>query len=719
MTSSSPSVIDLRDEDMQSNPAEESLLPTLLDLHARGRNPFLVRNLKYVKDDKNLTRRRIWSLLWADSSPHSANTPRHLVLTVRPSRCILERTVTAQLLHPGKSLSPYRSVNYVASIATLRICLCVKQQDGHYVSFGVRDITLRVWPREHLNSGVEIEDFSVAETFDLSAVLPVLGSVPVVLSLVMELWAGDLAAKPVNAYAPKLRGEVVIWDYENASYGPAIPNGYVNIPLQFTAQQHGQGPASRAIRSVTLENAVRQTALIEHQGSSNKMPRQDDLAGSLVLQLLGRVEKALTEVIEKEKPRVYATLSYSSQEVPYWDGIVRHDFICPWCHRNCHRFRTLLAHFQVEHDQMKFSFQGIRPHDRSDDMEIPASVPFLLKFEVQRVNHEPVEIGSKKRKKANDKNLRSSTVSNDTLEDVYANPKRYGSYMGAVEKPSTAEEEVDAAMKKITINGGNVDSDSASTEFDDDRDRNFFSMVQDELGNNCKHCLRSHNKSYNGKANFCSEWCEIIYRKELTEGSSSGQRSARLCGPLSNHASVPRHRKFNYKETLGKLKLYHVVSVCEAKEEHFEEDDPDSEEEVDHSWRLALSLEKIRHLEGVSPKEKILWMMWNRFAHENYPIPSVYAERYTRYTCELFALEVGSQIARLKLRVHFFGFLRALHIHGLIDSKAIISILLCLDGKKKRRDCSISSRPELPQEDPNTIGKGKGAGKGRKGKKRG
>ncbi len=137
------------------------------------------------------------------------------------------------------------------------------------------------------------------------------------------------------------------------------------------------------------------------------------------------------------------------------------------------------------------------------------------------------------------------------------------------------------------------------------------------------------------------------------------------------------------------------MSLSPVHEEHFDEENADSEDEVDHSWRLRITEDKLHHLDGPSAKERVLWILWNRYAHDNYPAPGAYAERYTRYSLEVFVFEYGTEIHRLQLRTALVGFLRALHIHGLIDAEGFKSVFLCLDGKKKRQHCRISRRAEL------------------------
>lgn len=179
---------------------------------------------------------------------------------------------------------------------------------------------------------------------------------------------------------------------------------------------------------------------------------------------------------------------------------------------------------------------------------------------------------------------------------------------------------------------------------------------------------------------------------------------------LEQQRALAAEKKF--EDSFGRLRLYHIVSMAEITPAHYDEDDPDSEEEVDQSWRLDLNMERVRSLEDCSAKEKVLWLLWNKFAHDNYPIPSVYGERYTRYTVELFTILHRAELNHLKLRVQLLGFLKALHIHGLIDSPAVKSVMECLDGKKKRRDIAISARPEQPVEKGATAGATGAAGGG-------
>lgn len=138
--------------------------------------------------------------------------------------------------------------------------------------------------------------------------------------------------------------------------------------------------------------------------------------------------------------------------------------------------------------------------------------------------------------------------------------------------------------------------------------------------------------------------------------------------------------------------LYHLPSLARCRPKDLVQGDPDSEEEVDDSWILQYEEEKLLQL-PVQVKEKVLWMLWNRFV---FPVRGVsgvvLGDRYTRYNLERFVLECGSEIHRLGLRAQLVGFLRACHIHGCIDAPGILSVLHCLDGLKATEDCADGSR---------------------------
>ncbi|PXF46010.1 Polycomb protein Su(z)12 [Gracilariopsis chorda] len=666
-------------------PSAPPILPALLEIHRRGRPPFLVRTLKYVHEDRKRARRRLWDLGWTRPSYRSAPGARHLILTVRPSRCILRPGIRDKLFEAPREVRDA----YTPLLARVRLCLCVRQQNGHYVSFSLRERSLRVWPAEDLfGKDLAPEDISAREAFDVSAVLPILSSEADALSIVVELAPDRGEMHDVSVDHEKLRGELVVWEKGSAN-GTVVPNGYVSVPLYVVTDKAIQP------KQVVLERAVRQAnpPLINSpagQGAPKGLVGAG--AASILLHLEGAPQHAISKFVNNHKPRVMVTLTYTSKKVPQWNGIVRHDFVCPWCHRNCYRYRTLLCHFQMEHDQMKFALMSLGPNksagsdEESDGLWDRQSVPFLVRFSVERIDQPCVRVIHAPSSSV-PKRTRSSDGSVQLPEHVvYVNPDRYGSYMTNATTSAKADEQVREAIERISLResrGLSEDLSAASTELYENRRRDLLSTVDEELSACCKHCQRPHDHSFKGNVNFCSDWCEATY-----------MASPHLDIPLSDIASGRRRKRINFRQSLGHRKLFHVVTMAPVKEEHFDEDDPDSEDEVDQSWRGHLAIERVMALEDANTMETLWMVMWNKFAHEHFPLPGLYGDRFTRYGLELFAIENRAHIIRLKLRLKFIGFLHVLHVHGLIDSVAVLSIFQCLDGKKKRRDIALSSRPE-------------------------
>lgn len=710
------------------------LLPSLLELHKNGRPPFLVRNLRYVHDAKQLTKQRMWSLDWASSDYRSANGSRHLVLSVRPSQCFLEPDVSASFLFfgaPPPSGSPF--IASTAREAMLRVTMCVKQEDGHRISFGYRDMKLRFWLRQQekqVQTGtLQLDDFSITEHFDISTVLPILGADSSALVLIVELCPRDQITNPEAAPKILLRGEVIVWEAGKSKHGRAVANGSVQVPLYHWRKDDNPSLVTStdvddtvfALGAVSLEEAVavnddisrdEQNPIFPSDGqSSTKADRKG--SACVTLEIVGSVQKTISKAVEalkENKPCISISLQYTSPDVPSWDGIERTDFVCPWCHRNCHRYSALIYHFFYEHDEMKFSMLGASDTQSADGGD-KTKAHFVLKFSVRRMDvPQQDDVGLVKRKKIESgENIRDDP----RYPFIYTSPRLRGS-VEPPSSPSIDDDEGHPNKNVVEARSSENDESCASTECDEDKGGVKIPLAE-RVRKLCVCCWRPHNRSYDKNGKYCSEWCEISCKAKQKEGGMKDSGEDML--PLATLASIPRAKKINYKEQLGHLKLYHVVSVSEAKEEDFDEEDPDSEEEVDQSWRMELSMERVRHLEGVSAKEKVLWMMWNEFAHEQYPLPCLYAERYTRYTLEWFALEYKVRIDRCKLRLQFLGFLRALHVHGMIDTVAIKSIMMCLNGLKKRREIMQSARPELPGDIPGVKTK-KNIGKYKRGFKK-
>lgn len=695
-----------------------SFRETLLDARKNGPPPFLMRNLRYVREDRQLGRHRVWDLNWSFNNYRSQHRPRHLILTMSPSRCVISPNTAKQLFqNTGSGLAPASLLSSFTTQPTpqsakIHLALHACQKDNRKIAFAVRQSTIRVWPRSQNAppDTLTYDDLPLSVRFDLSSYMPLLTDELAELTLVIRITPMPSTTKPIGSGTSRKRpfaliGVLRIWKAEDSQYGTAVPNTSTIVQLKLSSQdfpfRYGD-PNSEEIEV----SAIR---MDEKQGC---------FENSISVHVHGHVEH-LTEFIQALKPAILVSVKYTSWMFPHWGGIKRHDFICPWCHRNCHRFRTLLSHFQVEHDHLRMSLHGMK----SNQLSVSTSeIPFSVHLDVTPVDRptpqakiKPLESSSRAQGQPTRPSPRPSVEFPTGLRplpktespwdddgELYVNPQRFKSYTRRA-KQLKESEDMRAAMS--TVNLDETDDDSTSTVIENGRPNDILSIVRDEM-NYCMHCGRKHNRTYDPKSKFCSEWCVLMFKKE---NKRDGGRS------LVASASATREPKINYKETLGKLQLYHIGSVSEMKESHYDEDDPDSEEEVDQTWRLDLNIERVRSLEAVSSKEKVLWIMWNKYAHENYPIPSLYGERYMRYTVELFVLEHRFEIREMKLRTQLYGFLKCLHIHGLIDSEAILSAMKCLDGITKRRDIAKSSRPEMPF-DPKLNGQG--SGKARRGRRK-
>jgi hypothetical protein len=249
---------------------------------------------------------------------------------------------------------------------------------------------------------------------------------------------------------------------------------------------------------------------------------------------------------------------------------------------------------------------------------------------------------------------------------------------------------------------GGDDTDSEYNEHETDK----TGIVRIEWAR-CDEC----DKHFVHRANrtmFCSVECEAVHKaigarlkksrvvskvKKVCSSSSDSVKSWSMIAPLAPlPVKVNQHNDLAFKKSLEHLTLFHIVSVAKFEYFHVSKNDEDSEEEVDHSWRLQISEEDIMRLD-VKPKHKILWTMWNRFAFAKCAAGQ-YAERYTRFSLELFALEYGGEVNRLGLRAELASFARALHVHGCLDGAAVLSVMHCLDGRKSHVDCIESRTPK-------------------------
>jgi len=449
----------------------------------------------------------------------------------------------------------------------------------------------------------------------------------------------------------------------------------------------------------TTNNVDKDESMIENLG-----PQQ----GIVTLNLTGSIgaqRPARSDDKKKYGNHVLVECQYHSPAYPWWNGITRHDFICPWCHRNCRRLRTLLFHFHLDHDRTELALEAIqKPQDGKNGSGNSSEPNFILHLSVTPVKGAENSIP-----------MLPNGATGSATENLSFNKQKFPKYPENTPEngaPNTNVNDLDLSKLRMDDANGNGngntamgDNHSVSTE-EDPRD----AIMRHNLGwATCQNtrCRRTHHHAYPANPNFCSEWCELLKQNSGLLSVGNGAREDDEDVPIK--ALAKPKRKIDFDKCLGDKTLYHVVSLTPFLKDHFVEDGADSEDEVDHSWRLRIVEDKLGCLETACAKNRVLWTMWNRYGFENYPAPGAYAERYTRYSVEKFVLEYGSEIHRLHLRQHLAAFLKILHVHGCIDSLAIISIFLCLDGKKRLKHCQVSSRPEkYPVPDPLQVKRRKG-----------
>lgn len=733
-----------------SQPDDEEkaqLVENLLGLRRLGPPPFLVRNLRYVKSQRKVFQNQLWDLRWAAHNNRGGTGIRRLALTCSAQQCLVADASVRQLFcppRPGNS-DPGR----MPTDARLRLWLSAVLRDDERLAFGVRETVVKIWASRSEKLDAPVDECPVSHTFDLSAILAFLAKFPARLSIVVELYPlrSDVLEPRVR---PVLRGEQCLTDM-NISTATSVPNRDFVVDLyclpktqiDTTTPQMGlrQGalPKIRAantsdgnlMRSDGNVNGATEPIDVDAIDVDSSPPRSLDkyafetsnnlsatgpARGVLTLNLRG----ALSSVVESTVPSplycedVLVRCSYVSPQYSWWTGIVRHDFICPWCHRNCRRLRTLLTHFHLDHDRIELSLEGVQNTGGNAD-----EAYFTLIFNitpVKSLNGRGAGVAFTKARNSGGANGRRRSngsvvdVRDNEDEDVIVNRRRYRSY-STPRRKKAVDKELDmtkCAVADVTKNSAeNEDEDSDSTQFNDRPGRPRDYLLKEGWGR-CLHCNRPHQKLYTSNVSFCGEWCEIVHndrrnaRRKLPRAMRGerldtlrSNRATQALPPLASLTTATRTPRINFKETLGQRTLYHVVSVTPVRESHFDEDDGDSEDEVDQSWRLRITEEKLHHLENACAVDRALWILWNRYAFENYPAPGAYAERYTRHSLEEFVFEYANEIHRLNLRLPLIGFLRACHVHGCIDGDAVLSVLLCLDGKKKRRQCAASSRPEV------------------------
>lgn len=687
------------------------LVESLLGVRRFGPPPFLVRNLKYVKEQKEEVSNKIWDLNWVSNPFRGHQKVRQLTLS-----CVLRLCTLPDIVHRRFTQRTSGASGNGVATCRVRLWLSVITTMGENIAFGVREGVVRLWTKTQVDGGALIEDLNVVHNFDISGILAFLEAYPSRVSIVIELYANKTRTQPVED-VPILRGEQCLLDSEIAD-ASSVPNKDFVVHLYNSTKQRaaakqpkmgmspktGSKTQSDAVTAANLSNHghIEADSVSDDENPNKQLYAFENNPSMTTHNSRGTVTFSLSGVLRNMQPNelgegvfskhILIECHYTAPGFPWWEGIIRHDFICPWCHRNCRRLRTLLFHFQLDHDRAELALEAVQ---EPGDSETNSEPSFILNFNIT-----PVEGRQRQSNRDRpDKNVPGLNKTPDIPdENVMVNRRRFSRYPC---DSGDDTDELDMSKCRVSGKGDASDASSDTTQYDD--------IPATSIGNlgwgKCKACGRSHHRMYRHDLNYCSEWCEIAHKSKVQidsgEGNTSGDETQKNYKPLSTLELASRRRRINFKDTLGDKVLYHVVSLSPFLEEHFDEDGADSEDDIDHSWRFRIVEDKLAALEGTFPKNRVLWTMWNRYAFENYPAPGAYAERYSRYACEMFVFEYGSEIHRLNLRLHLCAFLRILHIHGCIDSEGFKSVMLCLDGNKKRRQCAISARPEAtPIPDP-------------------
>jgi hypothetical protein len=632
------------------------------------RRPFLLRNLSNFPN-----RMDYLNLFWL---PRSTSDNRRCVLRVDAVKLVVLKE-HVQLLTGCKTADSGIAVN-------VALKLSVRDATGRQTAFtsASRESLLHVFDPK-LNGSEDAAD-DVAEssrelsssgalTLDLTAILTFLRRFPKLVSLCLLISHRPSTKGRAICLRPgaQLSAKTTIFDADTQA-SSWIPKGMMKAQLAWKGFRLDSKPASMCTSSAPSGDAI--TALAESKQSNEDLHMQVQKSakplavGTVDLLVHGGPEwtSAASFDAPSESRDIHVLVSYSSKEMPWWDGVDRHDFVCPWCHLSTKRLRSLLVHLQVDHLNPRFTMDGPPGDSVFRDPTMTSRLEVQLNVQFQKVSVAP--------------------HGPDVLGEGQLTPLhqvRRG-------QPGEADTRTPASGSSLTFNQMPCAVNITNVEPVAPPDVMIGSTTKpDPVAASCSYCTREYTQSPEsmGSSNsFCGEWCFLMEQVRMQNTALSGDRP-----PLVEFANPNRRKTLDFGKTFGDHALYHVISVARFPESHFDENDPDSEDEVDHSWRLTMQEEHVTAL-PVSSKHKVLWTMWNRHVFENGSCGS-YGYQFTRYEVEMFAVEMRRDILRLGLRVNFVAFLRALHVHGQIDAEAVISALQCLDHRKMRRSCNDSRRP--------------------------
>lgn len=408
---------------------------------------------------------------------------------------------------------------------------------------------------------------------------------------------------------------------------------------------------------------------------------------------------------------------------------VRFDFVCPLCLRNCHRGPTLRTHFDIDHSEFCWSSEIAKVEGSKCGTEAPIRTVYIvrrftllpvkkrLKVDVPSPRENPrffprrnpvLEAGGNTSKHLQCKESEDSGILNLFKGNSMRFPDRSGyvhQFSSRSRKLMNRSFESELPSQLIYIN---VERYVSWMGYLRNSMRNEHAQDQLDLITEPNKIATgtglepTSKRSVSSERVCCDRGCETSELASISTSDDNAPilriphiRPVRICKdpplvPARSSRSCPTLSRSSITR-LEKQDLYHVASLAPVEKRHITDFDYDSEEDFDHSWRLQMSEEELLAL-LVHPKKKVLWSLWNQFAFQRYAAGE-YAERYTRYSLEIFALQYGCDIKRLGLRVDLLAFLRSLSIHGCIDATAILSIMKCLAGDKNMNQCVESKYP--------------------------
>jgi hypothetical protein len=396
--------------------------------------------------------------------------------------------------------------------------------------------------------------------------------------------------------------------------------------------------------------------------------------------------------------------------------VVRTDSVCPLCLLNCHRPVTLLTHMQVDHSELsmrpvQFPVCGaVEP----PSIDHPYRPPVLTSDEdddgararprprprqalaVTRYVRAHAAAPSLSHARKGERTVPPNTDPADPApawELVFVSPTRYPTWQRAEAEWTAAFRAAVAALPDCPSGGPGCACVTCrrrtpAVDVGDAIHAGSVPNGEQEVGDGCRSDASDLTTVYDAEEEGHGPYRPVYSRRPAWKELGV---TPPLAPKPGRKMQLPSARSL--AEVVREKELFHMVSLQRITPAHVDEADPDSEEDIDDSWRLQYAEDELRALSDATPKQKALWSLWNQFAFDKFAAAQ-YGMRYTRYSVELFALRWQRKIKELGLRLEFVAFLRALHVHGCIDGVAILSAVRCVDGEKAVEDCAESAVPK-------------------------